>query len=145
MYRIYSEWCQDEDKKCAGRETFIKMLRDQNIGIHSPRKDQCDICLGHDYGTTDDNIYKKYITLKTEGRNKKNQLKASANENCLVVTMDLQSVLLSPKTLASAMYYETKLQVHNFSIYVLATTSGRTGRTSSLSQYSTAVEIHDKV
>ncbi|KAF6216788.1 hypothetical protein GE061_001138 [Apolygus lucorum] len=33
--------------------------------------------------------------------------------------MDLHSVLLSPKSLASALYYKQKLQVHNFSIYEL--------------------------
>lgn len=33
--------------------------------------------------------------------------------------MDLQSVLLCPKTEASAMYYKQKLQLHNFTIYRL--------------------------
>lgn len=33
--------------------------------------------------------------------------------------MDLQSVLLCPKTDASAMYYKQKLQLHNFTIYRL--------------------------
>lgn len=33
--------------------------------------------------------------------------------------MDLESVLLCPKTNASSMYYKQKLQVHNFTIYEL--------------------------
>lgn len=33
--------------------------------------------------------------------------------------MDLQSILVCPKTEASAMYYKQKLQVHNFTIYEL--------------------------
>ncbi|GFN94154.1 hypothetical protein PoB_002066000 [Plakobranchus ocellatus] len=35
--------------------------------------------------------------------------------------MDLQSVLLCPRTNASALYYKTKLRIHNFTIYDLIT------------------------
>ena len=37
----------------------------------------------------------------------------------MVLTMDLQSVLIAPKIEASSAYYKMKLQVHNFTIYRL--------------------------
>lgn len=52
---------------------------------------------------------------------KKNWWKEHADEKTHVFTMDLESVLLCPKTAASAMYYKQKLQLHNFSIYELRT------------------------
>ena len=39
-------------------------------------------------------------------------------------TLDVQAVLLYPKTKASALYYKTKLQVHNLSFYNLQTHEG---------------------
>lgn len=41
-----------------------------------------------------------------------------------VYTMDLQAVLLVPSLKASALYYKTKLAVHNFTIYDLKTRKG---------------------
>jgi hypothetical protein len=38
--------------------------------------------------------------------------------------MDLQAVLLSPKTNANSMFYKTKLQTHNFTLYNLADHDG---------------------
>jgi hypothetical protein len=39
----------------------------------------------------------------------------------LVVTVDMQAVLLSPSLQASALYYKQKLCVHNYTVYNLAT------------------------
>ena len=37
----------------------------------------------------------------------------------MVINMDLQSILLAPRILASSAYYKMKLQVHNFNLYTL--------------------------
>lgn len=42
----------------------------------------------------------------------KREVEESATSEKLVLTMDIQSVILCPKTLASRMYYEQKLQIH---------------------------------
>lgn len=121
MYHVYSQWCTDEGKRRAGYNVFKRTLRERKITIHKPRKDQCDTCLGYKHGHVDEETYQGHIKRKTDGRVLKNKLKDTADESTLVVTMDLQSTLLSPKTLASAMYYKMKLQIHNFSIYELNT------------------------
>ena len=38
--------------------------------------------------------------------------------------MDLQAVLLCPRTKPSALYYKTKLQVHNFTLFDMKTKNG---------------------
>lgn len=60
-------------------------------------------------------IYKEKITLEL----RKIKKKIEAFDKNIVVTMDLESVLLCPNTLASPMFYNQKLQVHNFTIYNL--------------------------
>ncbi|KAF0745895.1 Uncharacterized protein FWK35_00030429, partial [Aphis craccivora] len=65
------------------------------------------------------NEYNAHLERKTLARKEKNRQKSLASNTKIVVTMDLESVLLCPLSNASAMYYKQKLQVHNFTIYRL--------------------------
>lgn len=58
--------------------------------------------------------YYAHIQAKDQAPAKKTRDKEAASDKIIVWTMDLQAVLLCPKTKASTMYYKTKLQVHNF-------------------------------
>lgn len=63
-----------------------------------------------------------HIVRKDEARLKK---EADIKRNdCLVYTMDLQSLLFSPRSNVSALYYKMKLSTHNFTIYDLVTHEG---------------------
>ena len=55
---------------------------------------------------------------------KKNEDKASATEKKSIWSMDLQAVQLCPKSNASSLYYKTKLQVRNFTLFNLGTKDG---------------------
>ena len=57
----------------------------------------------------------------SDARQEKNNDKEQAefNDRLRVMTMDVQAVLLSPSLNASALYYKTKLTVHNFTLYDL--------------------------
>lgn len=57
---------------------------------------------------------------KNRAREEKDTDKKSANK-CHVFTQDVQSPKLAPCLQASAIYYKTKLCVHNFTMYNLAT------------------------
>ena len=46
-----------------------------------------------------------------------NYVIAESDSGTLVIPMDLQAVLLSPALLVSALYFKTKLAMHNFTIY----------------------------
>ena len=93
------------------------------------KKDQCDVCVGHTAGNITDAKWQDHVAKKNEARAEKTKDKESAQmcmkddfegEKVLVLTMDVQAVLLSPSLKASALYYKTKLAVHNFTIFNLA-------------------------
>lgn len=122
MYKEFSRWVKEELSKEVPRDTlFRRVLKNENIYIHKPRKDQCDICTGHKtkIDAVDEITYQNHIQRKDNTRTEKNKKKIEASDKNIVVTMDLESVLLCPNTLASSMFYKQKLQVHNFTIYNL--------------------------
>lgn len=119
MFTVYKEWCVANNLKPTGRILFCKILDEAKIAIHMPRKDQCDVCCGFKVGTVSQEDYEKHILNKDSAREAKNEAKSSASPEKLVLTMDLQSVLLCPILLASKVYYKQKLQVHNFTLYEL--------------------------
>lgn len=121
MYNIFKEWCTEDNKKSVGRSLFLDIIKSENVAIHHSRKDQCDTCTMFKLGSVSAEEYANHIRKKDEARAAKNAAKSSASKTKLVLTMDLQSVLLAPKTLASSMYYKQKLQIHNFTIYELNT------------------------
>ena len=96
----------------------MEILADEKISIYKPKKDQCDTCLGYKHGSVSKEIYDEHQMKKEEGRRAKENDKVTAKH---VYTMDVEAVLLCPRTRASAMYYHRKLAVHNFTIYNLKT------------------------
>jgi hypothetical protein len=94
------------------------------LSIYHPWKDQCDTCVGHASGNVPDDEWIAHVARKDQARNSKQHDKEQAKEHnstTLVCCMDLQAVLLAPYLKASALYYKTKLAVHNFTIFNLAT------------------------
>ncbi|KAJ4449878.1 hypothetical protein ANN_01284 [Periplaneta americana] len=59
-----------------------------------------------------------------EARAEKKKDKDNDDVSTVVLTMDMQAVLLAPSLKASALYYKTKLKVHNFTIYDINTAEG---------------------
>lgn len=119
MFNVYKEWCVSENITPASCTLFRETLNANNIKIHQPRKDQCDLCIGYKMGTILETEYNEHIERKNSAREEKNKHKSTVSNNKVVITMDLESVLLCPKTEASAMFYKQKLQLHNFTIYKL--------------------------
>ncbi|CAG5059857.1 unnamed protein product [Parnassius apollo] len=85
-----------------------------NLSLFSPKKDLCDICESYKAGNVSDIDYKTHRDKKDEARKELAKEIFTEHE---VLTMDLQSVLLSPRSNVSPLYYTTKLIVHNFSLY----------------------------
>ena len=80
------------------------------------------MCLGHKYGTVSEQDFREHEKRKEESRQKKKNDKqeAEGNDNIMVLTMDLQVVLLAPRVFANANYYKNKLCCHDFTIYNLS-------------------------
>lgn len=118
MHRIYCDWCDKNNKAPVMRKKFCDFLKDQKISIFKPRKDQCDVCVAHKEGNLKDEEYQLHVTKKDEARAAKERACSMMSPEVLVITMDMQSVLLCPKLLVSEQYYKTKLAIHNFTIYI---------------------------
>jgi hypothetical protein len=54
---------------------FCKTLNTENIKIHQPRKDQCDICVGYKLGSVSKTVYNRHVNRKTMSREEKINLK----------------------------------------------------------------------
>ena len=117
MHALYTEDITANKEKPMCYQTFVDVLHEMKVSIHYPRKDQCDTCFEFKAGAISQEDYDIHIIKKCEARNAKKTAKESASDRKLVVTMDLRSVLLTPKILASSAYYQQKLQVHNFTLY----------------------------
>lgn len=119
MHAVYKAWCIEQHKKPVSRNTFLSVLSHYNISIHKPRKDQCDVCSSYQLKNVSQEDYDTHIKKKDEARHAKNTAIENLKNNLdsLVISVDVQSVLLAPKLLAGALYYKQKLQCHNFTIY----------------------------
>lgn len=118
MHEVFVEWCREHNNKAVSRPTFLRILNQENIAIHNPRKDQCDTCCSFKTGNISQKEYDDHIVKKNEARDAKKNAIESANNKVVIITVDVQSVLLAPKLLASAVYYKLKLQCHNFTMYL---------------------------
>lgn len=122
LYDLYKEKCKEENKETVSRYTFDNILSDMNIGLFRPKKDECDLCVGYRTGNINEQDYQKHVSMKQKARDEKAKDKKEAESGlCRVFTMDLQAVKVAPFLQASAVYYKTKLAVHNFTMYELAT------------------------
>ena len=121
FYKEDSTTAQESHVRVVGRKFFTELLQKLNFSVFIPRKYQCDVCVGEKHGNVSKEEYDLHIKLKDEARDEKTKDKEAANDNIYVWTMDMQAVLLCPKSKASSLYYKTKLQVHNFTLYNLKT------------------------
>lgn len=102
------------------RQLFDKTVAGMDISIFKLKKDACDVCVKYENGSLLEKDYKLHIERKELAREKKNEDKRDAEEGkCFVVTADLQAVKLAPFFNASALYYKTKLCVHNYTVFDL--------------------------
>ncbi|KAJ8896631.1 hypothetical protein PR048_001975 [Dryococelus australis] len=124
LYRMYVENCKSEEKDFVSRFTFSNLLSKKNVALFQPIKVQCDMCEQHKVGQLSDEELGKHMSRKERARAEKQKDKDEAlADNCSVLTADFQAVKLAPFLKASALYYKTKLCVHNYTIYNLKTHS----------------------
>ena len=91
---------------------FVEMNKCQ------PKKHQCDICCAHETKNISVETYEVHILKKDLATAENAMDKETALVDCktVVLTIDLQAVLLTHAILASAVYYKTKLCCNNFTV-----------------------------
>ncbi|KAK9744311.1 hypothetical protein QE152_g7933 [Popillia japonica] len=120
LYNFYKiDYCLTKQTEAVSNAKFYATFDNLNLSLFPPKKDECDHCVGFRSNNVTQEEYTRHQTLKEVARAEKSKDKVT--DNVKVFTIDLQSVLLSPKTNVSSMYFKTKLIVHNFTIYNLKT------------------------
>ncbi|XP_036322550.1 uncharacterized protein LOC118736606 [Rhagoletis pomonella] len=122
LYNTYKIEAEQLLQPVASRKVFDSVFFKENLGIFNPKKDECNICCGFKTKNISEKEYNVHIDRKNTVRAEKCKDKTLAlNGEIHLITADLQALKLCPKLNASAAYYKTKLAVHNFTIYNLAT------------------------
>ncbi|XP_031335495.1 uncharacterized protein LOC116165313 [Photinus pyralis] len=125
LYNFFRrEYCAERTLEPPSIATFMKIFEELNLSLYVPKKDLCDVCEAYNTKNLSEDDYNAHQTLKQEARQEKEKDKSTNDVTVNVYAMDLQSVLLSPKSTVAAMYYKTKLVVHNFTIYNLKSKEG---------------------
>ena len=93
--------------------------------IFKPMEDWCNVCLSYSFGLRLQQEYNIHMKRKQQAQdnNKKDRKLAEDDSTVLIITIDLQVVLLVQKLFANANYYKTKLCCHNFTMYEFASPS----------------------
>lgn len=119
FYKEYLAFCKSKGCQHVGRTVFMEEVRRQNIDIFKPRNDRCDYCISYENGLIGEQSFTAHREkeLRARAAMQEDTDIAKTSDRQLVITMDLQAVLQCPKLNASALYYKTKLCVHNFTLF----------------------------
>ncbi|XP_062387011.1 uncharacterized protein LOC134076007 [Sardina pilchardus] len=123
LYAVFCHAAAEKSVRPLSRQVFADEFKRLNLGLYHPKKDQCDTCCAFKTGNLPDDEWQHHLLKKEEARAEKMSDKSKTNSNIMVICMDLQALLLCPKLKASALYYKTKLAVHNFTVYNMLTHS----------------------
>ena len=120
LYRGYQTYCGENGHKAVSDCILRMVFKQMNLSLFKPKKDQC-VCVQYEESNKDKEAYEKHIKLKDMARrqNTLDKERYAGNKSTVVLTVDLEAVLLAPALKASALYYRTKLACHNYTIYDL--------------------------
>ncbi|KAJ8390526.1 hypothetical protein AAFF_G00103230 [Aldrovandia affinis] len=116
---VYRNHCEENLQTTAlSQQVFMDKFNQMNLALYHPQKDECDMSCSYKASNIPEDVWQTHCLKKEETQQGKEADKQTAKDGVktMVVCMDLQALLLSPKLKASAIYYKTKLAVHNFTI-----------------------------
>ncbi|GFO28632.1 hypothetical protein PoB_005513700 [Plakobranchus ocellatus] len=124
LHNKYVSHCEASSVRAVARKYLTEVFHQLNMSFFKPRKDQCDACMAAKHGNVSNEQYQCHLLKKPNAQQMKARDKGLADDSISLWTMDLQSVLLSPKTQASALYHKTKLALHNMTYFNLKSKEG---------------------
>lgn len=125
LYREYKSEAEGAQRKPISQTSFRYLFTQEKMSVFVPRKDQCEICETAKAGNSTVNIdVHRHQYLAAREEKKQDEERAADHDDTSVWTMDMQAVLLCPKTKASTMYYRTKLKNHNMTFFCRETKDG---------------------
>ena len=121
LYEIYKLRCSVFGMSPFSITLFNNYFKENNYSLFKPHKDQCNTCIGKDTGNVSEEVYNKHYELKCSALDQKECDKRDNDENTLMYCCDTEALLVSPRNNSNAMYYRTKLNIHNLTFYNLKT------------------------
>lgn len=121
LYNEYKKYCLENGYgQAASYFPFSEVFDKMNLALFRPRKDQCDTCVGYKANQVSEAKYVLHVERQKRAKAEKEFDKEAALKfGRHVFTGDTQAVKLSPDVNATAIYYKTRLQVHNYTMYNL--------------------------
>ncbi|GFO05386.1 formation of crista junctions protein 1 [Plakobranchus ocellatus] len=118
--------CEANGRPKMCMTVFKSKLKAKSIAIFKPRKDQCNVYCEFREGNVDESVYNPHRERKAAAQAENSKDKALNHQphqsQTKVVCVDVQRVLLAPSLKASPLYYKTKLQLHNYTVFVVGST-----------------------
>jgi hypothetical protein len=122
VYDKYREFCSELDSVPCCRRKFEMFFYSCNLSLFVPKKDLCNKCVSFNNGTLPQSDYDNHMTRKEEAKKEKMKDKAKAKRGEIsMLTLDAQATKHCPQTSANVMYFHLKLNVHNNTVFDVAT------------------------
>ncbi|KAK6178487.1 hypothetical protein SNE40_013273 [Patella caerulea] len=76
LYERYIEYCADKSIASVSMRIFNEIIDEEKVSIFHPRKDQCEVCCGHDTGNVSEEVYNlNHIEKKNKPEKKRLEIK----------------------------------------------------------------------
>ena len=124
MYELYCENQQQYGRSCVKASAYRMIFNTSfNLSFHRPKKDTCAKCetfKNMSILSEEDQINKAQHLSDAKFAQKlkdEDRARAEGDSSFRTATFDLQSVLTTPSSNVSTLYYSRKLNVFNFTVY----------------------------
>ena len=135
MHDLYQEKCRVQgvpSKEIVGISKYRNILKEKNIVIHKPKKDQCVKCLAYkekipsETSLNEREDHEIHMKNKAKSHKVKEERKemGKADNNHLVFTFDLEAILYTPCCKVSTLFYARKLNTYNLTMFNMANKEG---------------------
>lgn len=122
LYKQYVDICKQDNSRQLSFPVFSGTLTNLKFCLFKPRKDQCDECIAYKAGNSTIEKYKNHReNVNRAAAEKDSDIELAIKGLIILLCMDVEGVVLCPKLLASALYFKSKLQIHNFTLYDILT------------------------
>ncbi|KAK5640008.1 hypothetical protein RI129_010819 [Pyrocoelia pectoralis] len=121
LYKLYKSYCENLKTRSLSTASLSYVFDELNLSLFKPKKDECDVCVSYRSKNISEEVYVFHEIKKNEAREAKAKDKSSANR---VFCMDMQAVLLCPKSNTSALYFKMKLAIHNCTVFDMKMNKG---------------------
>ena len=110
----------EKNEQPISKTMMFRILNTKNVDLFRPKNDLCNTCESYKVGQVSLEDWKSHVMEKERARSEKDFDKIQASRGkCHVIAVDLQATQQSPMVRANCIYYKSKLNVYNYTVYNL--------------------------